>query len=85
MQIFRLRILRFYSRTFFDFSSDFFTLSFFNFEWSLLPWSKANIKPVAEQERIMWSVAQRLEVVAVNREVSGSGPGGGGGVGFLHP
>ena len=29
MQIFRLTILGFSSRTFFDFSSDFFTLSFF--------------------------------------------------------
>ena len=43
MQIFHSTILSFSSRTFFDFSGDFFSLSFFIFEWSLLPslWSKA--------------------------------------------
>ena len=36
MQIFCLTIFRFSSRIFFDFSGDFFTLSFFIFQWSLL-------------------------------------------------
>ena len=36
MQIFLLIIFRFSSGNLFDFSSDFFELSFFSFEWSLL-------------------------------------------------
>ena len=53
MQIFRMTILRFSSRTFFDFSSDIFTLSFFIFLWTHCSELKlvANIKLVAALER----------------------------------
>ena len=66
----------FSSRTFFDFSSDFFTFSFFIFERSLLLQSKAYVNRL-QSKRVKFSVAQWLVIVAVVREVSGSNPVGG--------
>ena len=84
MQIFRLTIFRFSSRTFFDFSSDFFTLSFF----SDLYCSHSEVKLVLIINWLQHSknkvLMAELEVLGVTvREGNGSHPGSG--RVFLHP
>ena len=73
MQILRMSILLCSSRTFFDFSSDFFTLSFTIFERSLLLSLRSKS---CCYYKVVCSIAEWSIQLGMDREVSGLNPGG---------